>query len=92
MERRVKDEKELLEKIIAIESAIKPFLTAEALERLNNLKIAHQDKWSKVVISLYQLIVSGQITTKIDEETIKKILLKMSEKDKRKTKIRFVRK
>ena len=92
MERRIKDEKELLEKIIAIESAIKPFLTAEALERLNNLKIAHQDKWLKVVISLYQLIVSGQITTKIDEETIKKILLKMSEKDKRKTKIRFVRK
>jgi|GEM_PF-2001816 len=91
MEKEAKNEKTILEQIKVIEATIKPFLTAEALERLNNLKIAHQDKWLKTIYLLYQLIISGQIKTKIDSETLKKILLKISEKDRKHPKIRFVK-
>jgi len=82
-------EQAILEQIKKMEAAVKPFLTGEALERLNNLKIAHQERWLKVIALLYQLISSGQIKNKITDEQLKKILLSMSER--RRPKIKFVR-
>jgi programmed cell death protein 5 len=84
-----KQEQAILEQIKKMELAVKPFLTGEALERLNNLKIAHQDKWLKVLSILYQLIASGQVKGKITDEQLKRILASFSER--RKTRIKFIR-
>ncbi|HIP66611.1 MAG TPA: hypothetical protein EYH09_00600 [Candidatus Nanopusillus sp.] len=92
MERSGNQEGELLKQIKKMELSIRPFLTAEALERLNNLKIAHQEKWLKAITLLYQLIASGQIRTKITSDQLKQILTKLSEREKRRPKIRFIRK
>ena len=92
MERSGNQEGELLKQIKKMELSIRPFLTAEALERLNNLKIVHQEKWLKAITLLYQLIASGQIRTKITSDQLKQILTKLSEREKRRPKIRFIRK
>ena len=91
MEENVNQEEAFLKQIKKMELSIRPFLTAEALERLNNLKIAHQEKWLKIITLLYQLVASGQIRTKITSEQLKQLLARLSEKEKRRTKIRFIR-
>ncbi len=83
-------EEQLLEQIRQMEAVVKPFLTAEALQRLNNLKVAHQDKWLKTITLLYQLISSGQIRGKIDDTLLKKILSRIIGTKRRETRIRFI--
>ena len=91
LENDVPQEEALQKKILEMEKIVKVFLTGEALERLNNLKIAHEEKYLKVLTLLYQLIATGQIRGKITSDLLKEILRKLSEKERKKTRIKIVR-
>ncbi|BFI73872.1 hypothetical protein YN1_8590 [Nanoarchaeota archaeon] len=75
------------EKINEIYELIKPYLTREALDRLTNIKIVYPDKFVQAVLIIYQNIQTGRIK-KVDEEILKTILERISEK--RETKIKFI--
>jgi len=81
-----KDNKKLKE-IENIYKSILPFLTKEAIDRLSNIKVVYPKKFMQVVLILYQYIQSGKIK-KIDDELLKSILLKLSER--REPKIKFI--
>jgi len=83
-----KDDKKLKE-IENIYKSILPFLTKEAIDRLSNIKVVYPEKFMQVVLILYQYIQSGKVK-KIDDELLKKILLKLSESERREPKIRFI--
>ena len=65
-----------------MENAVKQLLAKEALARYGNLKAAHQEKALQLLLILFQAIQKGQIRSKIDDETLKKILGQLTPKQK----------
>ena len=65
-----------------LETAVKQFLSKEALERFGNLKTAHSEKALNVLVVLGQMIQSGQISQKIDDTQFKDILKQIEPKKK----------
>ncbi|MDT7890735.1 MAG: DNA-binding protein [Candidatus Nanopusillus sp.] len=78
--RRLKEIEEMYKSIL-------PFLTKEAIDRLSNIKAVYPEKFIQVILILYQYIQTGKIK-KIDDELLKNILSKLSEK--REPKIKFI--
>ena len=66
------------------------YLTKEARERLNMVKLAHPEVVEKFRMYLVQMLQYGKLVGKIDEARLKRILSQLSKKSERK--IRFVRK
>ena len=56
---------------------VKQAFTKEALERYSNLKTAFPDRVVQLLVILAQAIQSGQIT-KIDDNTLKELLKKLT--------------
>ena len=65
-------------------------LTAEAYERVMMVKSTSPELYDKVVGTLAYLAQNGQVRGKIDDETLVKLLAKMTER--RETSIEFKRK
>lgn len=72
--------------------ALKQILTSEAYERLMNVKIANPELYELVSSLLINLVNTGRLKPKVDEETLKKVIIKVKERTERKTKIIFRRK
>ncbi|BBL45566.1 programmed cell death protein 5 [Nanobdella aerobiophila] len=87
MESKNKESEE--DKIELLYESIKPYLTKEAISRLSNIKVVYPDKFSQVVLIIYQNLQTGRIN-KIDENLLLKILDQL--RSKRDTKIKFIHK
>ena len=73
------EEAQLQQQVEQLEAVVKQAFTKEALERYGNLKAAHPEKAVQLLVILGQAIQQGQIT-KIDDEKLKEILLKLTPK------------
>ena len=78
---QMQEEQQLQQQVQQLEEIVKQVLTKEALERYGNLKAAYPDRAVQLLVILAQAIQSGQIT-KIDDDTLKEILKKLTPKKK----------
>ena len=62
-----------------IRAYLSQILTREAYERIGNVKFSNYDLFMKVASYLIQMKSEGRISNPLDEETLKKIILKISE-------------
>jgi len=88
IQQQSQEEEQMKQQIEQLESVVKHSLTKEALERYGNLKAAYPDRAVQLLVIMTQALQAGQIT-KIDDNTLKEILKKISP-DKRDIKIRRV--
>jgi len=73
------DEQQHAEQQIAqLEAVAKNLMTREAIQRYSNLKIAHQEKSVQLLVVLAQLVQQGRIKSKITDEQLKQILVKLT--------------
>lgn len=70
------------QQIKQLELVVGKHMTREALERYGNLKAAHPDKAMQLLVILAQLIQQGQISGKIDDDALKKLLIEITPKHK----------
>ncbi len=59
---------------------VKRLLTEEARERLSNVKLVNKEVYFKAVQTIIYLFNAGQVQGKIDEEQLKGLLKKLTEK------------
>lgn len=76
-EKEQKEFQELQKQIELLENISKKYLTKEAIQRYGNLKISHPEKAINAIALIVQLVNSGQITDKIDDNQFKEILKRM---------------
>ena len=82
LQQQTQEQAQIQQQIELMEDAVKRLLTKEALARYGNLKTAHQEKALQLLIILFQAIQKGQIKSKIDDSTLKKILEQLTPKKK----------
>jgi len=75
------EEMQMKQQIQQLEGIVKQVMTKEALERYGNLKTAYPEKAVQLLVILAQAIQQGQIQ-KIDDNTLKEILKKLTPKKK----------
>ncbi|MEM0052991.1 MAG: DNA-binding protein [Nitrososphaeria archaeon] len=78
------EEKQLKLKII------RTFLTPEARQRLNNVRIVKPEIAEFVENQIVQLVLSGKLKRQITDEEIKEILSNIAERERREFRIRRV--
>jgi programmed cell death protein 5 len=83
------EQEQLQGQIEQLETAVKQFLTKDALQRYGNLKAAHQEKAVQLLVILGQALQQGQITKKITDAQLKNILMQM-QKEKKEFKIKRI--
>ena len=71
------EEKRFQENIAAMESMIKPFFTKNALIRFGNIKTAHPEKATQVLMILAQALDAKKLG-KINDSQLKELLKQMS--------------
>lgn len=71
-------EQQAKQQVQQIQNEVKQHLTKEALQRFGNIKAANPEKAQKISMFLYQLIKSGRLRDKIDDDTLKKMLSKLN--------------
>ena len=77
MQSQAQEQEQLQQQVQQIELIVKQALTKEALERYGNLKTAFPEKAVQLLVILAQALQAGQIT-KIDDNTLKEILKRIS--------------
>ena len=65
---------QLKQQLAAIESVAKQKMSREAITRYGNIKVAHPEIATKLLVSIVQAIQQGYITEKINDERLKEIL------------------
>ncbi|MBS3105187.1 hypothetical protein J4234_02950 [Candidatus Woesearchaeota archaeon] len=73
---------QIQQQIEQMETIVRQFMTKEALARYGNLKTAHQEKALQLLLILFQAIQKGQVQSKIDDSTLKKVLEQLTPKKK----------
>ena len=81
--------KEVAERKMMREAALRMALTSEARQRLANVKMVNPSLASSIEEYVIQLASSGKLRTAIDDEQVKQMLASLQEK-KREIKIRRV--
>jgi len=66
------------------------FLTSEARQRLNNVRIVKPEIADFVEEQIIQLATSGKLKRQINDDEVKEILSNIAEKERREFKIRWV--
>ena len=82
LQQQTQEQAQIQQQIEFMEDAVKQMLTKDALTRYGNLKTAHQEKALQLLVILFQAIQKGQIKSKIDDLTLKKILEQLTPKKK----------
>ena len=82
LQHQAQEQTQIQQRIELMENAVKQFLAKDALERYGNLKTAHQEKALQLLVALFQAIQKGQIQSKIDDSTLKKVLEQLTPKKK----------
>ena len=72
------------------EAILRRILTAEARERIANLKMVRPDFTDQLELQLIQVAQSGKVSLPITGELLKKILVQLQSEQKRETKIRRI--
>lgn len=72
------EEQEFQQQVQQLEAIVKQRLTKEAVQRYGNIKAANPQKAVQLLAVLGQLIQGGRIDA-IDDELLKKILMRMQE-------------
>ncbi len=75
-----------------INAILSKILTPDAKARLSNVRLANPRLAERVTATLVYLYQSGRVARKITDVELKKILLKLTESNRRDTNIRIVRK
>ncbi len=88
LQQQAQEQEQLQQQIQQLEMIVKNIMTKEALQRYGNLKTAFPERAVQLLVILAQAIQSGQIN-KIDDNTLKEILKKLSPQ-KKDSKIRRV--
>ena len=70
---------EAQEQLAQLETVVKQYFTPDALTRFGNVKAAHPETATKVIIALAQLIQSNQLQQKISDDILKKILEQLTQ-------------
>ncbi len=65
---------EAAQQIAALEEAVKPHLSREALQRYGTLKLAHPETAFRLAVAIARLIEAGRISGLLSEEQIISIL------------------
>lgn len=89
VQQQAQEQAQIEQQIEQMEGIVKQALTKDALARYGNLKTAHQEKALQLLVILFQAMQKGQIQSKIDDSTLKKILVQLTPK-KREIKIKRV--
>ena len=76
------EQAQIQRQIETMENAVRQMLTKDALVRYGNLKAAHQEKALQLLVILFQAVQKGQIRSKIDDPTLKKVLEQITPKQK----------
>ena len=71
---------ETQEQFAQLEIVVKQYFTPDALTRYGNVRAAHQDTATKLIVTLAQLIQGGQLQQMITDEMLKKILAQLTTK------------
>lgn len=82
MQQQAQEQAQVQQQIEYIENVVRNFLTKEALARYGNLKAAHREKALQLLVGLFQSIQRGQVKTKINDLTLKKVLEQLTPKKK----------
>lgn len=80
-------EQQIQQQLQQVESIAKQYLTNEALQRYNNLKLAHQEKAIHAATIITQAVSVDQLTRKISDKEFKEVLIAL-DKGKRDFKIK----
>jgi len=72
------EQAQLQQQIQQMEAVVKQFMTSDAITRYGNLKAAHQEKAIQLLLLLFQAIQAGQIKQKLDDQTLKAFLEKIT--------------
>jgi programmed cell death protein 5 len=75
------EQEQLNEQVQQLENIVKQAFTKDALERYGNLKAAFPERAVQILMLLAQAVQAGQIS-KIDDNTFKEILRKVTPKKK----------
>ncbi len=75
-----------------IDEILNTILTPDAKSRLANIRLANPKKADKVISVLVYLYQSGRLAKKINDEELKKILIKISETSRKDTNIKIIHK
>ena len=68
------NEAQLQQQINQLWEIARNYLTKEAISRYSNIKVAHPEIATKLLVSIVQAIQQGYITEKINDERLKEIL------------------
>lgn len=80
-------EQHLQQQLQQVEAIAKKYLSKEALQRYNNLKLVHQEKAIHAATIIAQAVSVGQLTRKISDKEFKEVLVAL-DKGKREFKIK----
>lgn len=74
------DYKKQIEAMQQIEVVLRQILLPEAKERLSNIKVVNTEMYYKIAQLLMQMYKSGQITERIDDDTLRDLLYRLQPK------------
>ena len=80
MQQQMGEQQQVQQQIEQMEGIVKQFLTKEALARYGNIKAAHKEKALQLLVVLFQAIQKGQVTGKVEDSLMKKILEQLTPK------------
>ena len=75
-----------------IDEILSAILTPDAKARLANIRLANPRAADKVISMLVYLYQSGRLAKKINDEELKKVLIKISEASRKNTNIKIIHK
>ena len=82
LQEQAQEQAQVQQQVEQMENIVRQFLTKDALERYGTLKTAHHEKALHLLVVLFQEIQKGQVSGKIDDLTLKKILEQLTPKKK----------
>lgn len=89
LQQQSSEQLQIQQQIEQMEGIVRQFLTGEALTRYGSIKAARREKALQLLVILFQAIQKGQVKSRIDDITFKKILEQLTPK-KREIKIKRV--
>ncbi|MBI2130589.1 hypothetical protein HYU10_02355, partial [Candidatus Woesearchaeota archaeon] len=74
------EQAQMQQQIAQMEAIVKQHLSKDAVIRYGGIKAADPEKAVQILLILLQLIQSGRITEKVDDQAFKKLLMQMAPK------------
>jgi len=74
------DQQKQLEAEVQLDSILRRLLSPEAMQRLKNVKLINKERYLQAAQVIIYLQQSGKLPPKVDDNTIKRLLEKLSRK------------